>query len=62
MAKIDLGRVVGKSAYEIAIEHGFVGTEQEWLDSMFHNEIIPAQASAENQLADKDFVNSDMIY
>ena len=25
MAKIDLGRVVGKSAYEIAVEHGFVG-------------------------------------
>lgn len=60
MAKIDLGRVVGKSAYEIACDNGFVGTEQEWLDSMFHNEIIPAQASAENQLADKDFVNSSI--
>lgn len=60
MAKIDLGRVVGKSAYEIACDNGFVGTEQEWLDSLFHDEIIPAQASAENQLADKDFVNSSI--
>ena len=24
----------GKSAYEIAVEHGFIGTEQEWLDSL----------------------------
>lgn len=23
----------GKSAYEIAVENGFIGTEQEWLDS-----------------------------
>lgn len=23
----------GKSAYEIAVEHGFVGTEEEWLES-----------------------------
>lgn len=24
----------GKSAYQIAVENGFVGTEQEWLDSL----------------------------
>ena len=24
----------GKSAYEIAVEHGFIGTEEEWLDSL----------------------------
>lgn len=24
----------GKSAYEIAVEYGFEGTEQEWLDSL----------------------------
>lgn len=24
----------GKSAYEIAVEHGFDGTEEEWLDSL----------------------------
>lgn len=26
--------VDGKSAYEIAIEHGYVGTESQWLDSL----------------------------
>jgi hypothetical protein len=26
--------IEGKSAYEIAVEHGFQGTEQEWLDSL----------------------------
>lgn len=25
---------VGKSAYAIAVSHGFKGTEQEWLDSL----------------------------
>src|SRR5690625_1820254 len=24
----------GKSAYEIAVEHGFVGSEEEWLESL----------------------------
>lgn len=24
----------GYSAYEIAVQHGFIGTEQEWLDSL----------------------------
>lgn len=24
----------GKSAYEIAVENGFVGTEEEWLESL----------------------------
>lgn len=28
------GAIVGKSAYEIAVAHGFVGTEQEWLASL----------------------------
>lgn len=26
--------VVGKSAYDIALENGFSGTEQEWLESL----------------------------
>ena len=25
---------VGKSAYEMAVEHGFQGTEEEWLESL----------------------------
>ena len=24
----------GKSAYEVAVEHGYVGTEEEWLESL----------------------------
>lgn len=28
----------GKSAYEIAVEHGFVGTEEEWLESLKGND------------------------
>ena len=34
MAQVNLGRVVGYSAYEIAVQEGFVGTEQEWLESL----------------------------
>ena len=28
------GAIKGKSAYEIACEHGFLGTEEQWLDSL----------------------------
>ena len=28
------GALTGKSAYEIAVDNGFVGTEQEWLESL----------------------------
>ena len=34
MAQVNLGRVVGYSAYEIAVQEGFVGTEEEWLASL----------------------------
>lgn len=27
----------GKSAYEIAVENGFIGTEEEWLESLHGN-------------------------
>ena len=27
-------KIYGKSAYEIALQHGFVGTEKQWLDSL----------------------------
>ena len=32
--QVNLGRVVGYSAYEIAVQNGFVGTEAEWLASL----------------------------
>lgn len=31
---IPFGRIVGSSAYEIAVENGFVGTEEDWLNSL----------------------------
>lgn len=34
MAKINLGRVVGYSAYEVALQNGYVGTEAEWVASL----------------------------
>ena len=34
MAQVNLGRVVGYSAYEVAVQNGFVGTEEEWLASL----------------------------
>lgn len=36
-------KIYGKSAYEIAVKHGFDGTEEQWLDSLVANkEIIQA--------------------
>lgn len=34
MAKVNLGRVVGRSAYEEAVRQGFEGSEAEWLESL----------------------------
>lgn len=34
---IDLGRVQGLSAYEVAVENGFEGTEEEWIQSLKGN-------------------------
>lgn len=34
MARINLGRVVGRSAYEEAVRQGYIGTEQEWLETL----------------------------
>ena len=34
MATVNLGRVVGYSAYEVAVNNGYVGTEAEWLASL----------------------------
>lgn len=51
----------GKSAYEIAVENGFIGTEQEWLDSF---EVIEGKSAyqvwldAGNTGTEDDFLNS----
>lgn len=34
MVTINVGRVTGLSAYEIAVKNGFEGTEQDWIDSV----------------------------
>ena len=34
MAKTNLGRVVGLSAYEVAVKNGYIGSETEWLASL----------------------------
>lgn len=34
MAQVNLGRVVGYSAYEVAVQEGYEGTEQQWLASL----------------------------
>lgn len=34
MAKVNLGRVVGRSAYEEAVRLGFMGTETDWLATL----------------------------
>ena len=36
----------GLSAYEVAVENGFVGTEQEWLDSIAIDILTGAKSSA----------------
>lgn len=59
--KIDLGRVVGadgKSAYQIAVEHGFEGTEQEWIDSLNYDDDISALDEKINQEIE-DRTNAD---
>jgi len=34
MSKHLVGNIKGDSAYQVAVKNGFVGTEQEWLDSL----------------------------
>ena len=43
----------GKSAYEIAVDHGFIGTEQEWLDSLVSSGNVEMKTTVEwSQLID----------
>ena len=34
MTKVLIGNIKAKSAYEIAVDNGFSGTEEEWLESL----------------------------
>ena len=46
----------GDSAYDIAVKHGFTGTEEEWLSSMMHPLIVQAtkQAKVEGDTSTSD--------
>ena len=39
----------GKSAFEIAVEHGFIGTETEWLESLHGKDGIDGQPGADGK-------------
>lgn len=44
----------GKSAYELALEHGFKGTEEEWLDSLKGDDYVLTE-SDKTEIAKKVF-------
>ena len=55
-------KIYGKSAYEIAVMHGFDGTEEEWLASLIANEeIIRNAVRAEVEEALKKAAKSALI-
>jgi hypothetical protein len=65
--KINLGRVVGekgdtgKSAYEVAVDNGFSGTEKEWLTSLICGEdVLDAYMKDHFYIDDDGFLNIDM--
>lgn len=50
----------GKSAYEIAVEHGFEGTEEEWLASLDYETSEEFNSLAEQVLNNKTSVDNSM--
>lgn len=55
-------KIYGKSAYEIAVKHGFDGTEEQWLQSLVANkEIIQAVVKEVVEEALKTATQSAMI-
>lgn len=51
--------IYGKSAYEIAVMHGFDGTEEEWLESLQYNGL---HLSSVVMAGNKNPVSSDAVY
>lgn len=51
----------GKSAYEIAVEHGFEGTEEEWLASLDYETSEEFNSLAEQVLNNKTSVDNSML-
>jgi hypothetical protein len=50
----------GKSAYEVAVDNGFVGTEQEWLDSLVGQSSVDAVDSVNGQTGTVVLTKSDV--
>lgn len=48
MAKVNLGRVVGRSAYEEAVRLGYEGSEADWLQSLNGTDGKTAYESAQS--------------
>lgn len=51
----------GKSAYEIALEEGFVGTRAEWLDSLALEATLKAEEHAENANVAREEAEAERI-
>ena len=47
-----------KSAYQIALDNGFVGTEQEWLESLKADAVTDVETMIQEQI--KDTVSDNM--
>lgn len=56
----DLGPT-GLSAYEVALLEGFVGTEQEWLDSLVGPQGAPGEAGQPGGYYQHDFQAADFV-
>ena len=54
--------IVGKSAYEIAVLHGFEGTEEEWLESLCGTavEIVPTTGDSEASVMSQKAVTEEL--
>ena len=46
----------GKSAYEIAVQHGFIGTEEEWLNSLVGDDITVESNTTKTWAAKTDYI------
>lgn len=59
----ELQSIHGKSAYEIAVEHGFEGTEEEWLESL-RNEVVSDEQIQEavNKYLDENPVDAGVQF
>ena len=54
--------LIGKSAYEIAVEHGFEGTEQEWLESLKGDQVDLHDLSGNGGNLDLSVENNSIYY